>query len=358
MATGSSRHDTARHSLWDVLDERLGISALRYDVPEHAQGLGYSLGGVSLVGFVALVLSGIWLAQFYDPMPEHVRNSMASILDEVPAGFFMRNLHYWAANAVMFTVLLHLLRVLFTSAYKRPREANWLVGVGLLAVTVGFVLTGSVLKWDQEGFEALQHNVEAAELVGGLGVWFSPQFAERIPILARTFTAHVSVLPALLVVLLALHFLLIKLHGLAPDALAGREVRTRKTSGESSRVDFLEHLGVIGLYSLVGLGVLVFLAVAVPAQLGPAPVEGVELTKPWWPFLSLFALENWVGLRGLLWVGILLFALLALVPFVDRSPYLHPARRLGFLAFYGLLVLAVIALGLYAKFAPGARHLG
>ncbi|MDX2004180.1 MAG: cytochrome b N-terminal domain-containing protein [Meiothermus sp.] len=343
---------------WQAVDERLGISALRYEVPEHAQGLGYSLGGVSLVGFAMLVLSGIWLAQFYDPMPQHVRSSMDSILREAPGGFFLRNLHYWAANVVMVTVLLHLLRVLFTGGFKRPREGNWLVGVGLLAATVGLVFTGTVLKWDQEALEALQHNVEAAELLGGIGTFFSPQFAERIPLLTRIFTAHVSVLPALLAVLLAVHLLLIKLHGLAPSAFASRGATTRRTAGEPTRANFLQHLGVVGAYGLVGLGGLVFLSAALPAQLGPVPVEGIEVTKPWWPFLPLFALENWIGLRGLVWAGAALFVALALVPLLDRSPYLHPSRRVAFLVIYGLLALALIGLGLYAKFAPGGVHLG
>jgi quinol-cytochrome oxidoreductase complex cytochrome b subunit len=350
MATTSRR-------FWDAVDERLGISALSYEVPEHAQGIAYSLGGVSLVGFVVLVGSGIWLAQFYDPMPQHVRASLLDLLSSVPGGLFLRNLHYWAANVVMVTVLLHLLRVLFTGSFKRPREANWLVGVALLAITVGLVFTGTILKWDQEAVEALGHNVEVAELLGGLGGWFSPQFAERVPLLSRIFIAHVSILPVLLGVLLVLHLLLVKLHGLASNALASRAATTGKTAGQPSHATFLEHLGAVGGYALVGFGVLVFLSVALPAQLGPAPVEGIEVTKPWWPFLPLFALENWLGLGGLLYGGLAVFAFLALIPLLDRSPWLHPARRKGLLLLVGLLTLLLVALALYAKFAPGAVHL-
>ena len=176
--------------------------------------------------------------------------------------------------------------------------------------------------------------------------------------MTRIYTAHISILPALLVVLLAVHFLLIKLHGLAPSAFGSREATTRKTSGEPTRANFLQHMGAVGAYALVGLGALVFLSIALPAQLGPVPVDGIEVTKPWWPFLSLFALENWIGLRGLVWAGGALVAALVLVPLLDRSPYLHPSRRKAFLIFYGLLTVALIVLGFYAKFAPGAMHLG
>lgn len=349
---------TARTGFWQALDERLAISELRYHVPEHAQGLAYSLGGITLMAFVVLVLTGIWLGQFYDPMPDHARNSLFYLLTSAPAGLFARNLHYWAANAMLLTALLHTLRVLWTGAYKRPREANWLVGVALLALTVGLVFTGSALKWDQEALEALEHNVEVAALLGGIGSWFSPEFADSVPLLARLYIAHVSILPVVLGTLFVIHALLVKLHGLAPSAFASLDAASRKTAGEPSRATFVEHLGAVGLYSLIALGVLVFLAVAVPAQLGPAPVEGIEITKPWWMFLPIFAIENWVGLEGLFWASVALFIALAVVPFIDRGPYLHPARRRWLLVVYGLLALLIVGLGLYAKFAPGATHIG
>ena len=72
-------------------------------------------------------------------------------------------------------------RVFVTGSYKRPREANWLIGLGLLAITLGLVFTGTVLKWDQEGFEALGHNVEIGNLLGAFGFWFSPEFTPSLP---------------------------------------------------------------------------------------------------------------------------------------------------------------------------------
>ena len=347
-----------RQELWRVLDERLGIDELRYHVPDHAQGLGYSLGGVTLLTFVILVITGIWLGQFYDPMPETARGSLYYILTSAPAGLFARNIHYWAANAMLLTALLHMLRVLWTGSYKRPREANWLVGVALLALTVGLVFTGSILKWDQEAIEGLEHNVEVAAVLGGVGSWFSPEFTDSVPLLTRLYIAHVSILPVLLGALFVVHALLIKLHGLAPSAFSSRTATSRKTAGEPSHATFLGHLAAVGLYGLIGIGILVFLAVAVPAQLGPAPVAGIEVTKPWWMFLPIFAVENWVGLGGLLWASIAIFAAIAVVPFIDRGPYLHPSRRKLVLTIYGLFALFLVVIGLYAKFAPGAAHIG
>lgn len=115
---------------WDVIDERLGLSGLAYPVPAHANGIGYILGGISFFGFLILAATGVWLAQFYSPSPGAARESIAYIMDTAPLGDIVRGIHFWVANLVMATVLLHMGRVFLTGAYKRPREANWLIGVG------------------------------------------------------------------------------------------------------------------------------------------------------------------------------------------------------------------------------------
>jgi len=158
---------------WEKVDERLGLSGLAYPVPEYANSLPYVLGGITLIGFVILIVTGVVLAQFYHPHPSDAHESVLYIITEAPWGDFIRSVHFWTANLMVVTALLHLIRVFVTGSYKRPREFNWLVGVGLLAVTLGFVFTGTVLKWDQEGVEALAHNWEIGELLGLWGVWFT-----------------------------------------------------------------------------------------------------------------------------------------------------------------------------------------
>ena len=69
---------------------------------------------------------------------------------------------------------LHLLRVFVSAAYKRPREGNWVIGVVLAGITAGLFFTGSVLKWDQESLEALEHNIEVGKLLGKFGFGSRP----------------------------------------------------------------------------------------------------------------------------------------------------------------------------------------
>lgn len=217
MAVGATAIQGGRwRRVWGVIDERLGLSGLAYPVPAHANGLGYILGGITFFGFLILAATGVWLAQFYSPIPSGARHSIAYIMTTAPLGDVVRGIHFWVANLVMATVLLHMGRVFVTGAYKRPREANWLIGLGLLAVTLGLVFTGTILKWDQEGYEALQHNTEIGELLGGFGFWFTPEFTTTLPIVGRLYMAHVVILPALGTLLLIAHFLLVKRHGVSP----------------------------------------------------------------------------------------------------------------------------------------------
>ena len=200
----------------DVVDDRLGIKALQYPVPERANTLGWSLGGLTAVTLFVLILTGIVLAQFFNPIPEEANASVRVIVTGVWAGQFLRGVHYWAAQAMYVLAALHLLRVFLTGSYKRPREANWLVGVAMFALVIGAIFTGTVLKWDQEGFEALAHNLELGRVLGGAGFWFSDKFSAGVPLLVRLYVAHVAIIPGLILMLFAVHAMLIKRHAISP----------------------------------------------------------------------------------------------------------------------------------------------
>src|SRR3972149_9952815 len=186
-------------------------------------------------------------------------------MDRRPIGDPVRSIHFWTAQIVTVTILLHMLRVLFSGAYKRPREVNWYGGLGLLALTLGLVFTGSVLKFDQEGLEALQHNGEAAEVIGALGGWFSAEFSLSVPMLTRLFNGHVTILPLLFGLLVAAHAFLVKQHGISPRLTL--EAVSRGTAGEGES-HFSVHLRRMIGYGLVMLAVVLVLSVAWPAPLG------------------------------------------------------------------------------------------
>lgn len=147
--TTPAHHHTSRtRKAIDVVDQRLGIKALEYPVPEHANNLAWSLGGVTAAAFGILVVSGFLLVQFYNPVPEAANQSVRDMVTGVWGMGFVRALHSWAAQAMYVTAALHLLRVFFTGSYKRPREGNWLIGVAMLGPIILALFTGTVLKWD------------------------------------------------------------------------------------------------------------------------------------------------------------------------------------------------------------------
>lgn len=353
--TASPDSGTRRSQIGKWLKERLGVEGITYPVPRHANSLPYLLGGITLIGLLILIVTGIYLAQFYHPHPTDAHESVVYIITGVPLGDLVRSIHFWTAQIVTVTVLLHMLRVLFTGAYKRPREINWYVGLGLLLVTFGLVYTGSVLKYDQEGLEALQHNKEAAEIIGALGAWFSPEFSRSVPLLTRLFNGHITILPLLFGLLIVGHVYLIKQHGIspkvAPDAVA------RSTVGEGkSRFDV--HLRRMAGYGLILLAVALALALFLPAPLGQPGVAGAEVTKPWWMFVWLFPAEAAWGVRALVIVPAVLGTLLVLVPVLDRSPSLSPARRKGVVIVAAVILLIIVISGIVAALQPIAEHLG
>lgn len=350
------RRSGARKAI-DVVDERLGIKALEYPVPEHANNLAWSLGGVTAAAFGLLVVTGVLLVQFYAPSPEVANQSVRDMVTDVWGMGFVRALHFWAAQAMYVTAVLHLLRVFVTGSYKRPREGNWLIGVAMFALVILALFTGTVLKWDQEGFEALGHNVELGALLGGVGIWFSPEFADRVPILVRLYSAHVVIIPGLIIVLVTLHGLLVKRHKISPHPSLPTDPSGQQAPAEEPTEPFTHHLRRIAAFGLALTGILGVLAVLLPPAVGPAPVAGLEITKPPWNFWWMFTLENWFGLPWILYGGGALFLLLAILPFVDRNPNRHWRRRPVAIALGLIILLAVVALTILMGLTETKTHL-
>ena len=340
---------------WRWLDDRLGIGGLRYPVPEHANSLAYTLGGITLASFVLLVITGIYLAQFYDPTPERAHASVVYITDTAFAGELVRSLHYWLSSAFVLTLLLHLARTFATASFKAPREAIWISGVVLFLLAAGLLFSGTVLKQDQEAVEALEHNKEIADLFGFVGFWFSADFTDNVSIVTRLYVAHVSILPLLVGGVLAVHMLLIKRHRISPlpwgdaDAVAARE-------RDEHKEPFTRHLRHIGAWSLVLFGAALLLAGLQPAGLGPNGVEGIEITKPPWYFLWLYPFEDWLGLKALYLIpGLLTLGLLA-IPFLDRSRERDPRRRRVWIILGAVVLVAWVALTIYGAVTVPVSH--
>ena len=343
------------------LDDRLGLSALRYAVPAHATTLWYTLGGITVVGIVVLVISGIWLGQYYNPDPAAARDSVVFIQTQAPYGDIIRGIHIFAAYLVVLTSFLHLIRVFVTASYKVPREINWLVGVALFAILLlGSFYTGSVLRWDQESYEALAHNLALANLLGALGGFFSVGFTASVDILHRLYIAHISLVPMVFLLLLIGHIFLIKHHGISPTAAQAEAglAPHGKLPPNLETEHYSSHLRLMIGYGLALLGLAGMLAVVFPQPVGPAADPSMEITKPAFIYYWLYAAEDWFGVRGIGVAAIAFFGILALVPIIDHTPARRIMHRPFMLVLGSVLLAAIVALSIFVALRPITQHLG
>lgn len=214
------------------LDERIGTSRFLADKATKVfpESWTFLFGELALYSLVVLLISGIWLSFFFDAslaettyegaygplvgveMSEAYRSAIALSFD-VPAGLFVRQVHHWAALLFMATILVHLLRIFFTGAFRRPRDVNWVIGVTLLVLGIvegflGYSLLDDVLSG--VGVRILQAVLLSIPVAGeSLALLvFGGEFPGEV-IIGRMFMAHVLVLPALLVGAVAVHLALV-----------------------------------------------------------------------------------------------------------------------------------------------------
>jgi len=205
------------------VEESLGLRpvasrVLDHDVPQHITWW-HCFGGLTFFTFIIQIATGIILAFFYIPSPDHAHDSVAFLQDEIPFGSIVRNLHRWGAYVMVVLVVLHMLRVFVQGAYRKPREMNWVVGVIALLMVFGFGFTGYLLPWDQKAYWATNVGINIAGSVPFVGE-FMASFLRGGPelgalTLSRFFSLHVFILPLFLIVLLSMHFAMIRKQGIA-----------------------------------------------------------------------------------------------------------------------------------------------
>jgi quinol-cytochrome oxidoreductase complex cytochrome b subunit len=189
----------------------------------------WGLGLITLFMLLILTVTGVILMVYYNPGIQNAYNTIKDLNFVVIPGKFMRNIHRWAAHAMVAVVILHMARVFYTGSYKKGREFNWIIGLGLLVMTFGLSLSGYMLPWDQLAYWALVivANIlqSPKEITDALGItqYFDPGgFFKELFLggrvagqesLTRVYLLHIIFLPILLFVLLGVHFWRIRKDG-------------------------------------------------------------------------------------------------------------------------------------------------
>ncbi len=329
--------------------ERLGLGAswreaLYHPVPRRSSVFDL-LGFMTALAFLNQVVTGIILMTFYSPSVAGAYQSILAI-DAVPAEHFVRDLHYWGANAMVVLVGLHLLRVFYVGAYKRPREFQWVSGALLLAVTIGFAFTGYLLPWDQQAYWATTVGTAMASYFPGIGSFLQGLARGGDTVsgatLGRFFTVHVLVLPLLLLALLGLHLLLVFVHGQSKVEEALPEgYRAKHRTGDHSDFpagDFQPFwpntVATMLGSALVLVAVLVALAATHPApllqQADPLNRANYQPTPAWyflWIYQLLKLFPGRLDILGIVGLPLLSGFFLIALPFIDRNPSTQRRKR-------------------------------
>lgn len=216
---------TLSDEIYKWLDDRFKLRELlppivKHPAPENViSNPLYCLGGTAFLCFLILVVTGIFLAMYYKPTPDEAYKSVEHIMTEVPMGSLVRSVHHWAANAMIAAVMLHMIRIYFMGAYKKPRELNWVVGVFLLLTTTTFGFSGYLLPWDQLAFWATKIGTGIAGSIPVMGEYISLILVGGTDIgaetLTRFFAIHVLILPIAIAALLGLHFIMVRIQGIS-----------------------------------------------------------------------------------------------------------------------------------------------
>ena len=217
------------------VDQRVGASGIikefgRKIFPDH---WSFMFGEVALYSLVILIISGTFLTFFFNPtmvsvtydgsyVPmkgTHMSAAYASTLDisfDVRGGLLMRQIHHWAALMFMMAMTVHMLRVFFTGAFRRPRELNWVVGctlliIGILAGFTGYSLPDDVLSGN--GLRIIDGIFKSIPLVGTyISLFFFGGEFPGTAVIGRLYTLHIMIIPAMLLLLVAIHMFMVVLH--------------------------------------------------------------------------------------------------------------------------------------------------
>jgi len=341
-------------SITEWLDHRTGLqTAIRqflYEEIPASSGWHQVFGSVAVFLFMTQAFTGVLLAFNYAPTPGDAYNSLRYILTELTAGRLIRGLHHWGASMMIVVVVLHMVQVFLYGAYKKPREATWMVGVVLLLVTLAYGLTGYLLPWDDRAYWGTVVTTRIAGQAPLLGPYIQRLMggggAVGVVTFARFYGLHVLLLPPATLLLIAIHIYLVRKHGVAPAP--GDELLPKQQF--YPRQVFKDTVAIFIVFAIL---FVMAVAVRVPLEQLADPTDTSYTPRPEWYFLFLFqTLKLFPGtlevVGSVVLPGLAILTLI-LVPFIDRGQMIKVTKRtfafsfvlLGVVGWTGLTLAAV-----------------
>ena len=289
-------------------DERLELGKfkdkfLSKTFPTHPTFL---IGEITLFSFITLVVTGIFLGFLYEPSTKLVSlfgamvpSAYASVvrIDLLPMGMIIRRIHHWSAMIMIAAVLAHLMRVYFTSSYRKPREINWLIGLSLWSISMGAAFTGYLLPYSKFSVTATSIAYYMAKSVPWMGDWISSLlFAGNFPstgTVPRFFFMHVMLIPTMLIGLIALHMIiLVKQKHTEP--MSNKNKKAAAGGKRLIGIPIWPEQAVISIsFYFFLLFIITLIATYIPLNpietYGP-PSPGTPVMRPDWYFLIVYGI--------------------------------------------------------------------
>jgi ubiquinol-cytochrome c reductase cytochrome b subunit len=343
----------------DAIDRRIELLELfRQQMSEYYVPAGlnfwYSLGAVLIMVFSIEIVTGILLLMFYVPHTKEAFASVANISGAVPFGWLIRRVHAIGANMFIFVLFLHMLSALIMGSYKKPREIHWVVGCFIFATALTTCLFGYLLPWSQLSYWATTVATNSPGSIPIIGDRLV-EFMRGTPLvsqvtLGRFFAMHVSLVPFILLVLIAIHVFVMRRTGIS----------TPPWTDGTKKIPFYPHFIVEDLKVIYFFIALLFAFVFFypqisfpPDALVPAdPLSTPEHIKPEWYFLANYQLLKLVPneFLGIILQGAAAGLILAL-PFLDRCEERRAWKRPIFGTIVFLSVIVYIALIIWGHYS-------
>lgn len=258
---------------------QIPLSALRFT-------LTWGLGGMCLVLFLLLALSGVLMLFIYEPFPEKAYHSVLTLQNNIMFGQLIRNIHHWSANFLIIISFLHLLRVFYTGAFHSVRQFNWVIGFLLFMGIVFSNFTGYLLPWDQLAYWAVTISTAMTEYIPLVGTWIQGILRGGRETGSSTliifFTLHTTVIPGILVTLMFYHFWRVRKAGGVVLPLNSDEAPHTKPPMVQTLPNLVLREGVV---ALILIAVILMFSVFVNAPLSDMANPGLSpnpAKAPWY----------------------------------------------------------------------------
>ncbi|MGQ3685986.1 MAG: cytochrome b N-terminal domain-containing protein [Candidatus Loosdrechtia sp.] len=311
-------------------------------------GWSYVFGSGLVFLFILQALTGIILANFYSPSSTSAWGSVYYLQEKTSFGWFVRGLHHYGSSAIIILAVIHMFQAFIFGAYKKPRELNWISGIMLLLILMGFGLTGYLLPWDQKGYWATQVATNAIETIPLIGSYVKILIQGGSDYgnltLTRFYALHVFKLPLSLLFFFIIHIALFRIHGVTPNWKQKKEALKRVDPYWPDQA-FKDIVFAMGIYAVLAGWVFWDNGAKLFA---PADPTSNFIARPEWYFLFLFQLLKYCQgkflIVGTFIIPTLIILFLFALPFIDTGASRYPSVRIPFLGAIFSLFAGIIAL--------------